>query len=94
MPDISIRLHCGTHTCAKVAGEFCQFVGSRKMGTIPLCCLFPSPEAAHTDLQERDGWLQRCAACIDAEMNDPTIGLRQRIHDLEVSLTGISIERV
>lgn len=64
----------GEKTCASRPGKFCVYFGSRKFGQDPICMLFPnfsySGQTEHyTHLEEKDGWVQRCKACIDAEKN-------------------------
>lgn len=73
---IIIKINCGDFTCASEPENFCKFIGSRKFGTMPVCLLFPSVSGNYrrsessTDLNDKDGWVQRCQACIDAEGND------------------------
>lgn len=66
---LAIDVQCGEKTCATEPGKFCQYVGSRRFGTQPVCLLFPGNNAAHTDLFpiEDTGWLRRCAPCLAAE---------------------------
>ena len=64
-----IEIQCGAKTCATEPGKFCKYVGSRRLGTQPVCLLFPGNNAAHTDLYAEPGesWLMRCDACLAAE---------------------------
>ncbi len=95
MPNISITIRCGTHICSKSPGEACTFAGmmwsqSRK-ASVPICRLFPSgANASFTELAEKDGFALRCETCLSAEMDDPTVALRKRLHDLEIDLISKS----
>ena len=71
MPKLTIDINCGEKTCAKEPGKFCSFFGSKKMGTIPICTLFPSTDTVYTDLEDKDGWTLRCPACLQAEKAPP-----------------------
>ena len=64
---VQVRLKCGEKTCAWSPGKFCRFFGSRNFGQNPICCLFPSDPGTYTDLNEIDGWIQRCEICLSAE---------------------------
>lgn len=70
---LRIDIECGEKTCASTPVEFCQFFGARKLGTIPVCLLFPNPYHGYKDphsatpLEELDGWTLRCRACLEAE---------------------------
>lgn len=63
MTIIKIKIECGETTCASKPGEFCKFLGASHFGTRPQCRLFPS-DGASTPLKEKDGWVQRCPACL------------------------------
>jgi hypothetical protein len=63
MKSIIIIEH-GEETCAVSPGKFCRFIGSRKFGTQPVCFLYPSDDSSTTDLYDKDGWVQRCHACV------------------------------
>jgi len=69
---VQFEIDCGEKTCASEPGKFCEFLGTQRFGTIPLCLLFPqsNPEpgtsASATPLKDRGGWLQRCEACLNA----------------------------
>ena len=72
MTTLNIEIFAGVDTCATVPGEFCQFMGSIKFGLTPICLLFPplyngKYDGAYTVLQDKDGWVQRCDACKQAE---------------------------
>lgn len=64
---LAIDIECGETTCASKPGTFCRFRGSKKFGQLPCCMLFPDPTtmAAYTELEEIDGWIQRCANCLE-----------------------------
>ena len=64
MKSITLKVDCGETTCASTPGNFCQFFGTMRFGTVPLCRLFPSIGDTFTELHEKDGWVQRCASCI------------------------------
>lgn len=66
MPVLKIEICCGEKTCAREPGRFCRFLGASHFGTRPECLLFPS-EASHTPLKEKDGWVQRCEACLETQ---------------------------
>lgn len=61
---LSIEIECGELTCASEPGKFCPFVGSVKMGTKTVCRLFPSEDKSYTVLEDKDGWVQKCPACL------------------------------
>ena len=65
MGQITIDINCGKTTCASKPGEFCQFFGTMRFGTVPLCRLFPSIGDTFTELHEKDGWVQRCDSCLE-----------------------------
>lgn len=71
---LSISINCGEKTCASEPGKFCQFLGSMRFGTCPVCMLFPmenpgrKDQGAATPLKEVDGWLQRCENCLSSEI--------------------------
>ena len=71
MPKLTINIECGEKTCAKEPGKFCSYFGSKKMGTIPICTLFPSTDTVYTELEEKEGWTLRCPACLQAEKVPP-----------------------
>ena len=66
---LQIPIECGETTCAHEPGKFCPFVGTVRMGTVPVCRLFPTDTMPHTELQSSSpaGWLLRCSACLEAE---------------------------
>jgi hypothetical protein len=46
----------------------CFYRGTKKMGTVFVCRLFPSDHDSHTCLEDdKDGYLLRCKACLGAE---------------------------
>ena len=63
MITLQIKIEAGETTCAKEPGKFCQFFGTMRFGTFPICTLFPSDHDVFTELKEKDGWVQRCADC-------------------------------
>jgi len=71
MKTLTVKVRCGENTCAESPGVFCPFVGTRKMGTVYVCLLFPSEDRASTDLREDrpGGSLQRLAVCRTAEVD-------------------------
>jgi len=69
MKILQIPINCGKSTCAKSPGNFCQFFGTIKFGTIPACRLFPTNENSYTKLEEKDGWTQRCNECLLNQIN-------------------------
>lgn len=64
---VSIEIDCGDDTCASEPGHFCQRLGTRKFGQIPICTLF-SDDGQNTELYDSDGWAWRCPACTAAEV--------------------------
>jgi hypothetical protein len=68
--EIRLEIECGETTCASRPGEFCEWFGTRKLGQIPICTLFPTPGSSKhpltRDLEEKDGWTQRCPECLKA----------------------------
>lgn len=68
---LRIEIKCGENTCASAPGEFCRFLGSVKFGSVPVCMLFPSETESYTFLKTDTGtpmgWVQRCAACKEAQ---------------------------
>lgn len=64
---LTLTVNCGKTTCASKPGRFCRFFGSRKFGQVPICTLFPDELGTNTFLQEQDGWVQRCPACLEAQ---------------------------
>jgi len=67
---LKLSIDVGSTTCASEPGKFCPYFGSMKFGCISCCCLFPSRDRAYTILYDKDGWVQRCQACLDAEVSD------------------------
>lgn len=65
--QVTFPIDCGDTTCASKPGKFCRFYGSRNFGQVPVCTLFPAERGWFTDLPEKDGWVQRCPACLEAE---------------------------
>ena len=70
---LTLEILCGEKTCAYAKGKFCPYLGSKRFGTVSLCLLFPPKDpmphqdGAATELETKDGWLQRCDACLAAE---------------------------
>jgi len=70
---LTVLIEAGDTTCASEPGKFCKFVGSKRFGSVYVCMLFPESNPGHKDsgtdtiLKEKDGWLQRCPACLEAE---------------------------
>lgn len=71
---LNINIECGVVTCAYEKGKFCRFLGSKKLGQVPVCMLFPDENGSHTILKTSDGWVQRCKACLAAQ-NIPFINV-------------------
>jgi hypothetical protein len=78
MTIIQFEIKCGEESCAREEGKFCRFLGSRKFGSVSVCLLFPSKNpgrkesGASTSLEEKNGWVLRCLACLDAETSGCT----------------------
>lgn len=64
---LTVVINCGETTCYSKPGVHCQYLGSKRMGTIHVCMLFPDDDDSNTVLEDKDGWLQRCASCLRAE---------------------------
>lgn len=64
MATVVINIRCGERTCARTAGEFCQYFGSIRFGMVPVCRLFPSDDNSYTELEAVDGWTLRCKDCL------------------------------
>ena len=58
---IKKEIRCGETTCASEPGVFCGELGAKSFGTKPHCLHFDEP------LYEKDGWVQRCDRCLQAE---------------------------
>jgi hypothetical protein len=73
MTVLKINIKCGKTMCASQPGEFCEYLGSRRYGTTPVCMLFPQADpnphnvGGTTDLQDVDGWVRRCQMCLDSD---------------------------
>ena len=65
---LAISITCGELTCASEPGKFCRFSGTRRFGTEFVCMLFPS-EDSFTHLVIKNGWAQRCNACLASQTN-------------------------
>ena len=61
---VQIEFECGEKTCASEPGEFCRFLGAKKMGLRPVCLLFRDRRGEEQRLFEEGGWLQRCPECL------------------------------
>ena len=59
---LSIPSSCGATTCAERPGTFCEWLRTRRFGTVPCCGLFDG-----ADLKDKDGWVQRLQKCVAAE---------------------------
>jgi hypothetical protein len=62
MVKVTLSYECGETTCATEPGKFCRFLGAIHFGQVPVCMLFDNRE-----LQEKEGWTQRCEECLEAE---------------------------
>jgi hypothetical protein len=60
----NIEIECGETTCASEPGKFCRFVGTKCFGTEFRCLIFFDAAGNGQKLLEKDGWLQRCAQCL------------------------------
>lgn len=69
---ITLEIECGETTCAIEPGRFCRFLGSKKFGSISVCMLFPDPDGRGSDTMvwDKDGWVQRCPACLRAAVEE------------------------
>lgn len=65
MKTLKIEIDCGDKTCAKKKGQFCQFARTSFTAPSWSCLIFG------TQLYSKNGWLQRCKACLDAEKTNP-----------------------
>jgi hypothetical protein len=70
--SLLLRVECGETTCAEEPGKFCVYMGAISFGQKSVCLLFPDVENAkgsggYTVLEEKDGWVRRCAECLSAE---------------------------
>lgn len=63
MPTLTIEIKCGEKTCASEPGVFCRFVRGIKFSYWK-CSLFDCALAE----DEPNGWLQRCLACLEAQV--------------------------
>jgi len=65
--NAKFHIKCGELTCVDPTNlSFtCQFLGSRRFGTIPTCILYPSEKKeAYTELEEKNGFRLRCDQCL------------------------------
>jgi len=74
-----IEIECGEKTCASESGKFCPFMSTRRYGTEWVCALFPTEIMFFTDLEEKEGWIQRCDECLATEEKYNKLGLEERI---------------
>jgi hypothetical protein len=64
MMRIVLDLNCGSDSCAKAKGEFCQFFMSSFTGYSPRCALFDEPLFdGEGDVR---GQIMRCQQCREA----------------------------
>ena len=54
-----LELEFGDTTCASEPGKFCEFAGTKRFGTLPVCALFDQRL-----FDNDDGWLARCPKCL------------------------------
>lgn len=59
---INVVVRCGEKTCASEPGVFCPHLGAKGFGTKPWCLHFGE------ELHDKDGWVQRCEKCLQAEV--------------------------
>lgn len=66
---LQLHIDCGERTCSSEPGKFCIFVRTRMFGTIHFCSIWHDMDyrGRPTPLEEADGRLLRCAACLAAE---------------------------
>ena len=55
MKTIKFELNCGEFTCAAKPGEWCQFLGAKKFGSIPTCLLFRDDQGDLIELRNTGG---------------------------------------
>lgn len=65
--NLKITINCGETTCASEPGKFCRYMGTKYFGTQFICMLFPDGYEFTFLFDDKNGWLQRCKACLDAE---------------------------
>ena len=84
--DIRLTIDCGEKTCAREAGKFCSYFGTRSFGQKAVCMLFPSEAGgSYTDLAEISegysmGLTQRCEACLQASKGDYVGNREKNVH--------------
>jgi hypothetical protein len=54
----TITFEHGENTCASKPGTFCPWMGTTRLGSVPVCILFN-----FETLYDQDGWIQRCEKC-------------------------------
>jgi len=65
---LRVKINSGDKRCYSEPGKPCKYVGSKSFGTKWLCMLFPSElHGSYTILEESEGWLLRCKACLENE---------------------------
>lgn len=69
---LMLEIECGDKTCASEPGVFCDKIYQQpklKWPQIPMswCCRLFNVELSE---DKPCGWLQRCQACLDAEVKD------------------------
>lgn len=79
---IKVQVKCGDTTCASQPGVFCPQFRTSSFGTRTWCLFFD------TELDEKDGWTQRCDSCLKAENGLP--GEDQSIKKLREALKRIT----
>lgn len=68
--DLNFKIQCGEKTCAYEKGKFCKYLGTKKLGIIYVCLLFPDDKGSFTVLEDINGWLQRCPDCLKASKKE------------------------
>lgn len=64
---IKIEIECGERTCASEPGVWCKMIGTKIYGSRWVCTLFQDKDGrTFTELEDKDGWIQRCPACLEA----------------------------
>jgi hypothetical protein len=68
METLKIQIACGEKTCALAPGNFCEFLRTRKFGTVYFCAIWHEEDDKGRPLhmEEVDGWLLRRPECLAA----------------------------
>lgn len=65
---LTLHIECGETTCASKPGRFCQYLQTRRFGTVYFCRIFHDYDAQGHPLpaDEKDGYVMRHDECIIA----------------------------